>query len=167
VIDPLTGLYNRRYAFQHLNGISERASSEGQLFSILMMDLDEFKSVNDLYGHPSGDEVLCEFSRRLQENLRGIDLVSRIGGEEFLVAMPGTDQVQAAIVAERLRMAIETKPFLLSDFNDQVSVTVSIGVAASSPIDTNPSLIMKNADTALYLAKNDGRNAVKIFCDAA
>ena len=167
VIDPLTGLYNRRYAFQHLNGISERAATEGQPFSILMMDLDEFKSVNDLYGHPSGDEVLCEFSRRLQENLRGIDLVSRIGGEEFLVAMPGTDQDQAAIVAERLRMAIETKPFLLSDFNDQVSVTVSIGVAASNPIETNPSLIMKNADTALYLAKNDGRNAVKIFCDAA
>jgi len=160
VIDPLTGLYNRRYALQHLSTISARAAAEGTPFSILMMDLDEFKSVNDLYGHAAGDDVLCEFSRRLQENVRGIDLVARIGGEEFFVAMPGTSAKQAALVAERLRHAIETRPFKVHDADDPVHVTISIGVAASDVSQTSSRQIMKNADTALYSAKNNGRNRV-------
>lgn len=167
VIDPLTGLYNRRYALQHLQAMSERALKENAPFSILMMDLDEFKIVNDRYGHAAGDEVLTEFSRRMQENVRGIDLVARIGGEEFFVAMPDTNTDQAVQVAERLREAMETRPFIIQGHNANINVTVSIGVAESDPEMDAPDAILRNADAALYKAKNNGRNAVIVFSTAA
>jgi len=167
VVDPLTGLYNRRYAFQHLQTISDRAIADQAPFSILMIDLDEFKTVNDSYGHAAGDDVLTEFSRRLQENVRGIDLVARIGGEEFFVAMPGTSTSQAVVVAERLREAMEMKPFDIDGKLSLVNVTVSIGVAASEEEDQPPDAVMRNADKALLIAKNEGRNAVKVFSKAA
>ncbi len=167
VIDPLTGLYNRRYAMQHLEGISERAAREGDGYAILMMDLDEFKVVNDLYGHAAGDDVLVEFARRLQENIRGIDLVARIGGEEFFVAMPATEPEHAAFVAERLRAAIETTPFEVQGQSAQINITVSIGVAASERWRDVPGEVLRNADVALYEAKNGGRNVVRVFCQAA
>ncbi len=167
VIDPLTGLYNRRYALQHLKSISERATEDGSAFSILMMDVDEFKVVNDLYGHSAGDAVLSEISRRLQESLRGIDLIARIGGEEFFVAMPGTSADQAACVAERLREAIETRPFTAGESNLRLSITLSIGVASSDAGGVSPEAVMQNADLALYSAKSEGRNAVKVFSVAA
>ncbi len=170
VIDPLTGLYNRRYAYQHLQTISARAHDEEAPFAVLMMDLDRFKTVNDLYGHSTGDEVLREVSRRLQENLRGIDLIARIGGEEFFVAMPGTSADQAARVAERLREAVENTPVSSNTFCDDVSVTVSIGVAAletTSGIRVSLETVVEQADRALYLAKGDGRNVVKVYRKAA
>ena len=92
VIDPLTGIYNRRYASQHMNRVMERARETDGVFAVMMIDLDKFKSINDRFGHDAGDAVLREFSRRLQENIRGVDLVARFGGEEFFVAMPDVDQ---------------------------------------------------------------------------
>ena len=110
VIDPLTGIYNRRYASQHMNRVMERAQETDGVFAVMMIDLDKFKSINDRFGHDAGDAVLREFSRRLQENIRGVDLVARFGGEEFFVAMPDVDQRAAAHAAERIRRAIEGAP---------------------------------------------------------
>ena len=115
VIDPLTGIYNRRYASQHMNRVMERARETDGVFAVMMIDLDKFKSINDRFGHDAGDAVLREFSRRLQENIRGVDLVARFGGEEFFVAMPDVDQRAAAHAAERIRRAIEDAPVPLPD----------------------------------------------------
>ena len=105
VIDPLTGIYNRRYAAQHLLRVMERACETDGVFAVMMMDLDKFKSINDRFGHDAGDAVLKEFSRRLQENIRGVDLVARFGGEEFFVAMPDIDRPAAAAPAAPLPRA--------------------------------------------------------------
>ena len=167
VTDPLTGLYNRRYADQHLTGLMERARQDGTTISILMLDLDEFKSVNDTYGHEVGDAILQEFGRRLQNNVRGIDLVARLGGEEFVVAMPETDVDDAAYVAERVRRAIETRPFVIDTDGRTVDVTVSIGVAVSTGEERDAEVLIRQADVALYSSKNNGRNKVSIFPEAA
>ena len=132
VIDPLTGIYNRRYASQHMNRVMERARETDGVFAVMMIDLDKFKSINDRFGHDAGDAVLREFSRRLQENIRGVDLVARFGGEEFFVAMPDVDQHAAAAAAERIRRAVEGAPVMLPGGAGQVHVTVSIGVAIAS-----------------------------------
>lgn len=166
VIDPLTGLYNRRYATQHINRIVERAAETGLPYAVLMMDLDRFKLVNDIHGHASGDLVLKGFARRLQENLRGIDLVARLGGEEFLVVLPDTQASEAEIAAERLRKAIDETPFEITD-GHEIEVTVSIGVAFGSARDIDPEAIIANADAALYKAKSTGRNRVSFFAKAA
>ena len=134
VIDPLTGIYNRRYASQHMNRVMERARETDGVFAVMMIDLDKFKSINDRFGHDAGDAVLREFSRRLQENIRGVDLVARFGGEEFFVAMPDVDQHAAAHAAERIRRAIEGAPVTLPD-GGEVQVTVSIGVAIARAAD--------------------------------
>ena len=159
VIDPLTGIYNRRYASQHMNRVMERARETDGVFAVMMIDLDKFKSINDRFGHDAGDAVLREFSRRLQENIRGVDLVARFGGEEFFVAMPDVDQHAAAHAAERIRRAIEGAPVLLPG-GGEVEVTVSIGVAIATAADVDAEAIIKRADCALYASKESGRNRV-------
>ena len=166
VIDPLTGLYNRRYATQHMQRIIERSGESGMPYAVIMMDLDRFKSVNDTHGHEAGDKVLKEFAHRLQENLRGIDLVARLGGEEFLVVMPDTGPPEVEFAAERLRNAIDRMDFDIGDGN-QIPVTVSIGVAFGGPDDKIPSVLIRQADTALYESKATGRNRVSYFATAA
>jgi two-component system, cell cycle response regulator len=167
VIDPLTGIYNRRYASQHLTRVMERARETEGAFAVMMMDLDKFKAINDRYGHDAGDAVLREFSRRLQENIRGVDLVARFGGEEFFVAMPDVDQHAAAHAAERIRRAVEGAPVVLPGGAGEVEVTVSIGVAIASAADVDPEAIIKRADSALYHSKEAGRNRVSFFAQAA
>ena len=166
IIDPLTGLYNRRYATQHMRRITEGSNESGLPYAVIMMDLDRFKSVNDTYGHSVGDLVLKEFARRLQENLRGIDLVARLGGEEFLVVLPDTGPTEVEFAAERLRKAIDSHEFSIGDGNS-IPVTVSIGVAFGGPSDKNPDMLIEQADTALYDAKTTGRNRVSYFATAA
>ncbi len=165
VIDPLTGLYNRRYATQHMKKIVDRARESGNDFAVMMLDLDKFKLINDTEGHDAGDMVLKEFSHRIQENVRGVDLVARMGGEEFLVVMPDAGQVVARHVSERLRRAVESKPFITAS-GVALDITVSIGVAIGTPGDDNPEALIKCADTALYAAKTGGRNLVS-FHEAA
>ncbi len=166
VIDPLTGLYNRRYATQHMTKIVDRAVESKGEFSVMMMDLDKFKLVNDTYGHDAGDLVLKEFTRRLQENVRGVDLVARMGGEEFLVVMPDAGKFVAEKAAERLRDSVEREPFILAT-GEELRVTVSVGVAIGSADNADPADLIKQSDLALYSAKEKGRNLVSFFAAAA
>ncbi len=159
VIDPLTGLYNRRYATQHMQKIVERSQASQKEFAVMMMDLDRFKRINDTEGHDAGDLVLKEFSHRIQENVRGVDLVARMGGEEFLLVMPDAGNMVAKHVSERLRRAIESQPFITKSGN-RLNITVSIGVAIGQPDGQDPNNLIKCADMALYEAKSAGRNLV-------
>ena len=160
VTDPLTGLYNRRYLDSHLQTLFDRARSRGRPLSIMITDLDHFKSINDSWGHEAGDAVLREFSGRVRRNVRGIDLACRYGGEEFVIVMPDTEGGIAHNVAERLRREIEGEVFQIGGDRDAIHVTVSIGVAAMAPGSDSVADLLKRADTALYEAKNTGRNKV-------
>ncbi len=160
VCDPLTGLYNRRYALPHLHRLAERGATQGRDYALLLLDLDHFKSVNDTYGHSAGDAVLQEVSKRLVDNLRAADLVARYGGEEFLVAMPDTTREQAQRTAERLCRLMADRPVRLGP-DSAVTVTLSIGVAVGhSGRMEDPTELIEGADRALYAAKNKGRNTL-------
>ena len=166
VTDPLTGLYNRRYAMPHLAALQERSTADNIPLSVLLLDIDKFKSVNDTYGHGVGDEVLAEFADRIRQNLRGMDLSARIGGEEFLAVMPDTAAEDAAVVAERLRATIAAKPFRITHEAEFLDVTVSIGVAGLSAVFPTPEAMLEAADGALYRSKREGRNRVTIAATA-
>ncbi len=159
VVDELTGLYNRRYFDRHLGLMFTKAQQQGRHMSLMMLDLDHFKSVNDTHGHGAGDEVLKEFALRLQRNIRGVDLACRYGGEEFVVLMPDTDSVVAGSVAERVRSAVADRLFSIDD-KEQLSLTVSAGIASIGDEDVSPEALLKRADNALYEAKHKGRNRV-------
>ncbi|MGO7297779.1 PleD family two-component system response regulator [Rhizobium ruizarguesonis] len=160
VTDPLTGLYNRRYLDNHLNVLFNRSMARGRPLSVLITDIDRFKQVNDTYGHDGGDEVLREFANRVRSTIRGADLACRYGGEEFVVVMPDTSPEIAATVAERLRAAIESAPFMLKHSGEALNVTASFGIASRTASVLTPDQLMKQADLALYEAKNTGRNRV-------
>ncbi len=164
-VDGLTGVFNRRYAMNHLDAMIRRAAEAKTALSVMMLDIDQFKSVNDRYGHPAGDAVLKDFASRVSANVRGLDMVARLGGEEFVVALPEAPLSASAIVAERVRAAIETPSFIDKALPIPIRVTVSIGVAGLQQSDSADSLIAR-ADAALYDAKNSGRNRV-IFAEAA
>jgi two-component system cell cycle response regulator len=159
ITDPLTGLHNRRYLDSHLDTLFARASSRKRDLSVMMTDIDRFKTINDTYGHLVGDRVLAEFARRLRKNVRGIDLACRFGGEEFVVLMPDTDHTTAELIAERVRREIEGEHFATAD-GTTFAVTVSIGVASLAPGEPAAQSLMARADSALYEAKSGGRNRV-------
>lgn len=166
VIDPLTGLYNRRYAMPHLARIAERSKITDRTYAIMVLDLDRFKVINDTYGHAAGDVVLQEVAKRIKDNLRGVDMVARIGGEEFLVAMPDTQLTEARMAAERLCRVIDDHPVRLADGKGNVKVSLSIGVAMGGAMGGTQEdvhsvdQLIEHADQALYCAKSDGRNKV-------
>jgi two-component system cell cycle response regulator len=160
ITDDLTGLNNRRYLDRHLAVMLEQATTRGQPVSMMLIDVDYFKSINDRFGHSAGDDVLREFAQRLRGNVRGIDLTCRYGGEEFVVVMPDTNEAVARTVAERLRHHIEAKPFSVLGGTRAVDVTISIGIATRDMgADDVPSLL-RRADEAVYRAKREGRNRV-------
>lgn len=175
VSDPLTGLHNRRYAMPHLARVAEHAKATGRSFAVMVADLDHFKQINDLYGHASGDAVLVEAARRLRENLRGVDLVARIGGEEFLIVMPATPFSEARVAASRLCRKIGGESFQIPGSQDAINVTISIGVTmgglanVGSADGTQPDAnqLLDAADKALYEAKLHGRNQVNLVRPAA
>jgi two-component system, cell cycle response regulator len=160
VVDPLTGLHNRRYMQSHLTALTNEGVSQGKPFSLMILDIDHFKQVNDSWGHDVGDEVLKEFSARIRKSIRGIDMACRSGGEEFVVLMPETEPHVAAMVAERIRTKIEKQPFAIYGGKKYISVTVSIGVSGYMMGHTTAEAMLKRADEALYCAKRDGRNRV-------
>lgn len=168
--DPLTGLQNRRYAMAHLGRIAERAKASGRAFAVMVLDLDRFKTVNDTHGHAAGDAVLTEVAARLSAQLRPADLIARIGGEEFLIALPDTALKDACAVAERLRRAVADRPVALPHGQDAIGMTSSIGLAignVAATRDMNVDELIHSADMALLTAKLDGRNQVTLGKDAA
>lgn len=167
VEDPLTGLYNRRYALGHIEAMFARSDAGASNVALMMLDIDRFKTVNDRFGHDAGDAVLKEFAARIQTNLRSVDLVARLGGEEFCVAMPDTNVNEARTVAERMRKTIESKGFVLPDGQGKLHVTVSVGVVVSRAGDADVNAALRNADLALYASKHRGRNRVSFFKEAA
>jgi len=138
----------------------KRVADTGKSLSVLVCDLDRFKSVNDTYGHAAGDEVLKQFAQRATQSMRNIDMVARFGGEEFVILLPDTDGDNALKAAERLCKKVGATPMDVADAPDgKLTVTVSIGVASTQMAMPGEELI-KLADAALYRAKQGGRNQV-------
>ena len=144
----------------HLKALVERSGQGGEPVSLLAIDIDHFKKINDGYGHDVGDEVLCEFAVRLASNVRAIDIPVRHGGEEFLVVMPDTRIEDAHRIAERIRLHVAGSPFRVAGGAESLDVTISIGVATSLAGETKVDGLLKRADAAMYEAKRSGRNRV-------
>lgn len=158
--DPLTGLYNRRYLTETMGRELSRCMREGQPLSVLMIDIDHFKQVNDTYGHQAGDEVLKQLGAILVQEVWGSDLACRYGGEEFLVLFPNMALPAAQARAELYRQKVEVANFGLGEF--QISMRLSIGVAGFPGHATTPEGLIQAADRALYEAKRQGRNRVVV-----
>lgn len=184
VFDPLTGLHNRRYAMPHLARITEHAHNTRTPFAVMLCDLDHFKRINDLYGHASGDAVLVEVADRLRSALRAMDMVARIGGEEFMIVMPATTPAEAQNAALRICDLIGNRPFDVPGSATPIPITISIGMALDNmqatpdcqktdhgaqlqPEENTGTRLMERADKALYAAKLKGRNQVKLSRPAA
>jgi diguanylate cyclase (GGDEF)-like protein len=157
-IDGLTALANRRHFEDQLAAERARVERFGGSLAIVIADLDDFKDVNDRFGHPAGDVVLREFARTLEEGIRDIDLAARWGGEEFVLLLPGTELDGAARVAERIRRALAART-ILSASGDRIAVTASFGVAAY-PSSGRGDQLLATSDAALYEAKRAGKNRV-------
>jgi len=161
--DPLTGMFNRGYLDQHLPNEIRRADRYVHDFSLIMMDLDHFKKINDTWGHQAGDAVLQQCSRIIAGTIRReVDWVARYGGEEFVLVLPETDQAGCSVVAERLRNLIATTPCAFRGKN--LSITASFGTLSRSASDTpnavSADTMLHTADQCLYQAKASGRNRV-------
>jgi diguanylate cyclase (GGDEF)-like protein len=160
-LDGMTGLLNRRAFGEKMLDEMRRSARYGWPLSVLLMDVDKFKQYNDTFGHPAGDEVLKSVARLLQEQARSSDIVARYGGEEFIALLPNTDREAAHILAERVRVAIESAPWV------ERAITVSIGIATMTPqvvgdaaLLTEADRLIETADQALYRSKENGRNRV-------
>ncbi|MDB5569390.1 MAG: PleD family two-component system response regulator [Hyphomicrobiales bacterium] len=159
LVDMLTGLYNRRYLELNLARLLDAGAQSARPVSLMVLDIDHFKRVNDTWGHDAGDDVLRAFANRVKIAVRDRDLVCRLGGEEFIVAMPDTDLATAAAIAERVRGTIEAEPFAIDKGARYIPVTVSVGLAQSMG-EIDPAGLFRRADKALYRSKSEGRNRV-------
>jgi diguanylate cyclase (GGDEF)-like protein len=160
VLDGLTNIYNRRYLEQRL--VEEVAYSKRYTkpLSVVLLDIDFFKRLNDTYGHQAGDHVLKKVSAILSDALREYDIVARYGGEEFAIILPTTPKQKSATIAERLRLAVCEKDFRFKD--DDISCSISLGVACFPEDGKDPDSLVASADAALYKAKESGRNQVAL-----
>jgi len=169
VTDPLTGLFNRRYALPHLKRIAEYSNQGNSDYAVMVADLDHFKTINYRFGHSAGDAVLKAIAQRLRDCLRPVDLLARIGGEEFLIVLPATGRKEATEVASKLCKLVGSTPVAIKNRDLQIPVTVSIGVAMASDHLGAPGEfgdlgtgVLERADKALYGAKSTGRNQVTL-----
>ncbi|MCF8069654.1 MAG: GGDEF domain-containing protein [Desulfobacterales bacterium] len=158
--DPLTGAYNRRAYDRRVKEEMERYQRYKQPLSMLLLDIDHFKQVNDTYGHAIGDKCLIEIVQKVKANIRNCDFLGRYGGEEFAVILPETNSESARLVAEKLRMAVEKTTFLHKD--ETVKITISTGVTGATPSDKDHSTLFDRMDKAMYEAKASGRNKVVV-----
>jgi diguanylate cyclase len=157
VTDPLTQLYNRRFFEEYLEREINRLGRDGDDLCLLVIDIDDFKSLNDSYGHAAGDEFLKQIARTMNETVRATDLLARFGGEEFVVVSKGTDIRGATILAEKLRISVAEASFIVDDSMRPRRATVSIGLAQYKGSRTG---LFNSADEALYRAKSSGKNCV-------
>ena len=159
ITDSLTGTFNRRYFFEAAQQEINRSHRYDHPISVMMLDLDNYKEINDTYGHDIGDQALQLIAQRCQENIRDVDILARYGGDEFIFLLPETNITQALEIAERLRLVMQDNPIEIGEIS--ATTTISIGVAGS--IDASPELdlLLKRADLALYDAKHSGRNCIK------
>ncbi len=162
--DPLTGLYNRRFFFEEAKKLYELAKRHNEPFSIIMMDVDNFKRVNDEYGHDVGDMVLKKLAEVIKNSVRASDIAARFGGEEFIIALPKTDEEGAVLVAERIRQEFKKSKVVVDSL--EVRTTVSVGVSTYRGDQTLDQLI-KEADEALYRAKKTGKDKVVTYTEIA
>lgn len=160
VTDPLTGIANRRHVVDVLESSLTAAQSRAPRTTVLMIDLDDFKRINDTYGNGVGDKILVDVARRIHSAIRGFDIVGRYGGEEFLVVLSGTELAESRIISERIRRKIADSPIHVE--GHQVPITISIGLCELQPKDTIDSLVGR-AEGALYAAKAAGKNQTYVF----
>jgi diguanylate cyclase (GGDEF)-like protein len=158
ITDELTGLVNRRYFMGRLLHEYERTKRYESVFTVLMIDLDYFKKINDSYGHQAGDTVLRTVSDSMKLSLRLSDIIGRIGGEEFAVILPETDITSALVIGDRLRKRIEALEIPHKDC--MIKITISIGASPSSKEDLSIDDVLQRSDAALYRAKENGRNRI-------
>lgn len=158
--DPLTGILNRRKIESLVQEHIDRYNKNKEIFSLIILDLDHFKIINDTHGHATGDNVLCHFTQLCQHSLRKIDYLSRIGGEEFAILLPNTSEKEALIIGERICQNIQDNPYV--QFNKRIPFSVSIGCSTLKDEYLGVHKIFERADSALYLAKQSGRNQVRV-----
>jgi two-component system cell cycle response regulator len=156
--DPLTKLANRRSFFYMVTSVLAQMHRQNQHFSVVMLDIDHFKRINDTYGHQAGDFVLVELSKVLSNAIREGDLLARMGGEEFVVASPYTNRLAAIVLSERLRKSVEDRKFVID--GNQIPVTISLGVASKTKSTDDIDKLLAVADSRLYIAKEKGRNRI-------
>jgi diguanylate cyclase (GGDEF)-like protein len=161
--ESLTGLFNQIYVRQRLEEEIYRSKRYGHALSVLMIDLDNFKELNDRFGHTAGDHLLKYFSQLLIETIRPSDIAARYGGEEFLILLPETDKEEAHAVAERLRKRISLYPFRIDSRKEDVLFTISAGVSTYPEYGQSGDELITLADIALYQAKKEGKNKVAIY----
>ena len=161
--DSLTGLPNRRLMERHLSGLLDRAPSDDTYVAVLYLDLDRFKLINDVLGHSYGDELLVDVAERLRANVRPHDLVTRIGGDEFMIILEDVVSVSEALeLANRLRACLST-PFVVAGMTFYVSASIGLAFAGGEAPDSTAEALVRDADTAMYQAKDAGRDAVAVF----
>ena len=159
--DPLTGLYNRRRSMEAMQEQKARFERNQQPFSFVIADIDDFKAINDNYGHQCGDFILKEISRELTELLRSQDSLGRWGGEEFNILLPETDKQGASIIIEKLRAHISGQKFIYE--NDTINVSMTFGISEYSSPDLSIDELIRRADVALYDGKEKGKDCVVVF----
>jgi diguanylate cyclase (GGDEF)-like protein len=165
ITDGLTGLYNHKHFQGRLDEEFQRTKRIPQILTLMLIDIDHFKKINDTYGHPAGDSVLKKIAQSIRKTLRGIDIVARYGGEEFAAVLMGTDRSGAKKMAERLRTSVMNNPFVMEE--DKLSVTISIGIATHPHDAETKEELISRADQALYFAKESGRNRVCTWKDVS
>jgi diguanylate cyclase (GGDEF)-like protein len=165
--DGLTGLLNRRAMQETIDRELGRSRRAGDTFAVIMLDVDHFKAINDVHGHPAGDDALKHIAVLLQSSVRKTDRVGRFGGEEFIVLLPGMGLAQAAVAAESLRQRLATQPVQREGDGETLALSASFGVAEWKGPKEDPSRLLMRADQALYRAKRAGRNQVQVTDDEA
>ena len=158
IIDKLTNIYNRRYFFEMAQNLILMGSREKKNTSILMLDVDHFKHINDNYGHQAGDLVLTELAKTIKNTMRSSDLFARVGGEEFAILLNNTSFIQAKVIAEKIRYTIQNKEFIYNSV--VIKTTISIGISEVNKENFLLESVYKNADMQLFKAKEGGRNRV-------
>jgi diguanylate cyclase (GGDEF)-like protein len=161
ITDTLTGLFNRRALYSHMQQELIRSKRGDSPFGLIMLDIDHFKSVNDSYGHITGDHVLREASHRILKSIREYDVAGRYGGEEFLVQTPDCSEQSTSCIAERIRQSFQNTPFHVSNHSIPISVSAGFMSVQGKAFDCNIEILVNHIDKALYKAKRNGRNRIE------